>query len=183
MLRTTTKLTLNLQLPNTAVVCYAVQQDKASRFVEATILDGGTAWTPPAGTLFTIRYRKADGTGGFYDTMEDNTTQAVTFSGNVATICYAQQLLAIAGDVLVQLEFYSATGEILTSFSWIVRVQPNVWADDEIVSSDYYNVLSEQMAAVLDAATSLTGMTASATGLGTGVPPTVTVTGGSGGVP
>jgi hypothetical protein len=62
-------------------------------------------------------------------------------------------------------------------------VQKSVLEDATIVSSDYYNVLSAQIAAVLDAAAALTGLTASASGLPTGSSPTVTVTGGTASTP
>lgn len=176
----TAKITLNLQAPDAAIVVYGVQNDKASRFVEATLLDGSVPWTPDTGLLYTIRFAKPDGTGGFYDTTEDG-TPAVTMAGNVATVAYAAQVMTVPGDVRVQLQIWKATGEILTSFAWLLKVLPNVHPDEEITSSPYYNVLAEQMTAVLDAAESLTGMTASAHALATGADPTVDVTGGEGG--
>ena len=56
-------------------------------------------------------------------------------------------------------------------------------SDAEIESTDYYNILAQQISAVLNAADSLTGMTTSGETLPVGSEATVEVTGGSGGVP
>ncbi len=133
-------ITLDMQRPGYAVI-YAVQFDKLTRQITAQLTDKGLPWTVPAGALMTIRYSKPDGTQGFYDTLEDGTT-AYTISGSAVTFTLAQQALAAAGNVLMQLTFYTAGGEALSSFSFIVTVQPSVLNDAEVVSSDYYNVLT-----------------------------------------
>ena len=177
-----TSVSLNFQSPNISTVVYAIQNDRLSRHIVAQLRDGSAPWTPPAGAGAVIRYLKPDGTGGFYDVDESN-TYAISVSGSVATLTLAEQCTTVPGDVYMQLNFYGTDGSKLTTFAWILRVQKSVLTDATIVSSDYYNVLSEQIGAVLNAAESLTGMTASASGLATGANPTVAVTGGSGGVP
>ena len=133
-------ITLDMQRPGYAVI-YAVQFDKLTRQITAQLTDKGLPWTVPTGALMTIRYSKPDGTQGFYDTLEDGTT-AYTISGSAVTFTLAQQALAAAGNVLMQLNFYTAGGEALSSFSFIVTVQPSVLNDAEVVSSDYYNVMT-----------------------------------------
>ena len=177
-----TYITLNLQQPNIAAIAYAVQNDRLSRYITAQLVDGSQAWTPPSGSSAMIRYLKPDGTSGFYDTDEAG-NPAIVIDGSTATLTLAEQALTVPGDVMMQLNFYTPADEKLTTLSWLLRVQKSVLTDDSIVSTDYYNVLTEQIAAVLNAAESLTGMTASATGLPTGSDPTVNVTGGSGGNP
>ena len=177
-----TSVSLNFQSPNIATVVYAIQNDRLSRHIVAQLRDGSAPWTPPAGAGAFIRYLKPDGTAGFYDVDESN-DPAISVSGSVATLTLAEQCTTVPGDVYMQLNFYGTDGSKLTTFAWILRVQKSVLEDATIISSDYYNVLSAQIAAVLDAAAALTGMTASASGLPTGSDPTVTVTGGSGGTP
>jgi len=143
-----TKLTLDFQRPNYAVTMYAVQNDRLSRKIQATLVDGASGWTPPQGALATVRFSKPDGTSGFYDTDETGAT-AVTWTGNVATITLAEQALTCAGDVLVQLNFYTATEERLSTFSWKIQVEENALTDDDIVSSDYFNILSAQIAEIM----------------------------------
>lgn len=177
-----TSITLNLQNPNIATVAYGVQNDRLSRKITAQLVDGSTPWTPPAGALATIRFLKPDGTAGFYDTDEDG-NPATVINGSTVTMTIVEQALTVPGDVYMQLNFYTSDGERLTTFCWLLRVQQNVLTDATITSSDYYNVLSAQIAAVLEAAASLTGLTATASGLPTGSDPTVTITGGTEGVP
>lgn len=177
-----TNTSLNLQAPNISTVVYAVQNDKLSRHIVAQLLDGSAPWTPPAGAGAVIRYLKPDGTAGFYD-VDENSDPAISVTGSVADLLLVEQAVTVPGDVFMQLNFYGTDGSKLTSFAWILRVQKSVLEDATIISSDYYNVLTVQMTAVLNAAESLTGMTASASGLPTGSDPTVTVTGGSGGTP
>ena len=133
-------IVLDMQRPGYAVI-YAVQFDKLSRQITAQLTDKGLPWTVPTGALMTIRYSKPDGTQGFYDTLEDG-TKAYIVSGSTVTITLAQQALAAAGNVLMQLNFYTSAGAALSTFSFIVTVQPSVLNDAEIVSSDYYNVLT-----------------------------------------
>ena len=146
----TTALTLNLQLPNIAAVAWAVQGDMGSRQIRATLVDGGSSWTPQAGYHGVIRYFKPDGTTGVYDVDEGGTT-AVTWSGNIATIKIAQQALTVAGTVIMQLEFYDSNDARVSTFGWAMNVQPSAVTDTEFLSTDYYSILTLQIAGVLGA--------------------------------
>lgn len=146
----TTALTLNMQLPNIATVAWAVQGDQLSRHLECTLVDGSTAWTPQAGYHAVVRAHKPDGTACVYDVDEDG-NQAVTWTGNVATVTIVQQALTVAGTVLMQLEFYDSSDARLTAFAWAMNVQPSAVTDNEFLSADYYNILTLQIAAVIGA--------------------------------
>lgn len=147
-----TSITLNLQAPNIAVVAAAKQNDSMSRKIAATLRDGESAWTPPAGAAAMIRYAKPDGTAGFYDVLEDGTTPAYSITGNVITITLCEQALTVPGNVFVEINFYTST-EKLTTFYFLLAVQKSVLEDATIVSSDYYNVLTAEIQAVLGAVT------------------------------
>jgi len=147
----TTALTLNMQLPNIAAVSWAVQGDQLSRQIQATLVDGSTAWNPQVGYHGVVRFHKPDGTSGVYDVDEDG-NQAVTWTGSVATVKIVQQALTVAGTVLMQLEFYDANEARVTAFGWANNVQPSAVTDNEFLSSDYYNILTLQIAGVLGAA-------------------------------
>lgn len=146
----TTALTLNLQLPNIAAVAWAVQGDIQSRQIRATLVDGSSSWTPQAGYHGVIRYFKPDGTTGVYDVDEGGAT-AVTWSGNIATIKIAQQALSVAGTVIMQLEFYDSNDARVSTFGWAMNVQPSAVTDTEFLSTDYYSILTLQIAGVLGA--------------------------------
>ena len=146
----TTALTLNMQLPNIAAVSWAVQGDMQSRQITATLVDGSSAWNPQSGYHGVIRYFKPDGTNGVYDVDESGAT-AVTWSGNIATIKIAQQALTVAGTVIMQLEFYDSNDARVSAFGWAMNVQPSAVTDTEFLSTDYYSILSLQIAGVLGA--------------------------------
>ena len=148
-MKSTTNVNLNVQLPNYSTVIYAVQGDVMSREISATLLDGSSPFEPPWGADGVIRYRKPDGTVGMYDTMEDGTTPAVTVTGNVATILLAEQMLTVAGEVLAQLSFYSADSERLSTFTFKVVVEENPYTDEAFESTDYYSVLTADIASIL----------------------------------
>ena len=137
-----------MQLPNIATVAWAVQGDQLSRQVTATLVDGSTAWTPEAGYHGVIRAHKPDGTVAVYDVDEDGNL-AVTWSGNVATIAIVQQALTVPGTVMMQLEFYDTQEARITAFGWAMNVQPSAVTDNEFLYSDYYNILTLQIAGVL----------------------------------
>ena len=145
----TTVLNLNLQRPNYSVAMHAVQYDKMSRKITARLYDGDTPFTPSNSADGVVRCHKADGTVCFYDVLEDESTPAVTWSGNVATIWLAEQALTCAGNMLCQVQFYTGT-ERLTTFTFIVDVQQSAVTDADIVSTDYYSVLTVQIAAIMD---------------------------------
>ena len=149
-MKVTSQITVDLLHPNVATLVYAKQADQQSRFISATLLEGSQPWTPPTGALIAVRYRKPDGTIGWYDTTE-NKAKAVTMSGNVATIQLAAQALAVSGDVYIELEFYTQSAEKLSSFAWILAVEASAVSDGEIESSNYFNVLAETLAEIVKA--------------------------------
>lgn len=149
-MKVTSQITVDLLHPNVATLVYAKQTDQQSRFISATLLEGSQPWTPPTGALIAVRYRKPDGTIGWYDTTE-NKAKAVTMSGNVATIQLAAQALAVSGDVYIELEFYTQSAEKLSSFAWVLAVEASAVSDGEIESSDYFNILAETLAEIVKA--------------------------------
>lgn len=146
----TTTIDLNVGYPNILTVAHAVQGDNQSRILTAHLYDNGVAWNPPAGSIGVIKFRTPLGTSGMYDTDEEGNT-AVTWEGNVATLRIVQNALAVAGDVPMQLSFYDGNGAVLTTFLWETLVQPSVLTDTQFMQTDYYNILSQQIAAILTA--------------------------------
>ena len=149
-MKVTSQITVDLLHPNVATLVYAKQADQQSRFISAALLEGSQPWTPPTGALTAVRYRKPDGTIGWYDTTE-NKAAAVTMNGHVATIQLAAQALTVSGDVYIELEFYTQSAEKLSSFAWVLAVEASAVSDGEIESSDYFNVLAETLAEIAKA--------------------------------
>lgn len=130
---------------------YAKQNDSQTRFIAASLFANGQPFSVPDGVVAMFRAGKPDGTACFYDSNETG-TPAITIEGNLVTVELAEQVLTAPGNVQAEINFYTAGGEKLTSFSFAIQVEKSVLTDQEIVSSDYYNVLTEQVKAAQDAA-------------------------------
>lgn len=150
-MKSTTSILLDLQRPSFSTV-YAVQDDQLARWIHADLTDGGNAWTPPSGTVMTIRYFKPDGTAGLYDTLE-NGNSAYLISGSSVDFGLAAQCLTVAGVVLMEISFYNSSAERLSSFSFRLQVEKSPISDAELESNDYFNILAQQIAGVLNATT------------------------------
>lgn len=146
---------INIDLIEKSVkpLIYAKQNDSQTRFIAASLFANGHPFSVPDGVVAMFRAGKPDGTACFYDSNETG-TPAITIEGNLVTVELAEQVLTAPGNVQAEINFYTAGGEKLTSFSFAIQVEKSVLTDQEIVSSDYYNVLTAQIKAAQDAAQS-----------------------------
>lgn len=110
-----------------------VQDDKYSRNLEIPLTVNGAPWMIPEGTEAVIRYRKADDTGGNYDTLPDG-SGAYTISGNVLTVALAPQVCTASGLVSLAVGLIRGSAEINT-FVISILVHPNPGA--AYASEDY----------------------------------------------
>lgn len=161
-LETTAALRVDLLDPGAPQIIHAVQDDSNSRKIAFNIYAGGAQWAVPDGTLVTVRYKKPDGTAGFYDTLPDGSTQSATIDGNVVTVALVPQAFTVIGNVPVQIKLYDSAGASIATFAVVMHVSANVVSDAEIVSSDYYSVLTKQIADVLAAAEGIPGQVSAA---------------------
>lgn len=136
---------------NVPPIVYAKQNDSQTRFVAVSLYENGQPFEPPDGVLAEFRAKKPDGTACFYDVNEDG-EPAIVIEGSVVTAELAEQVLTAAGKVYAEINLYSSAGAKLTTFSFVIIVEPSVLTDAEIVSSDYYNILSAQIEAAQTAA-------------------------------
>lgn len=174
-----TDLILNLKKPNINTIAHAKQGDKLTRWINADLMDGDSAWTVPNDTNALIRFRKPDGKGGLYDKTEDG-NPAIEFTGSKAKICLAEQTMTCPGPVLMELNLYNTDGEILSSFHFVLEVEESTFPDDELLSDDYFNVISEEFIALLNRVDAVAGLTATAQDIPEGQTTHVTVEGGTG---
>lgn len=142
---------VNLNLSNDIVppVLKMVQNDSNSRYIVASLWDGASAYDVDSASVM-LRFAKPDGTGGMYDT--DEAGNAVGVDGNVVTIPVAAQVLTVAGDVFAQVDIYGSSNSKLASFAFKIAVAASVYPDAQIISSDYYNVLTATIANAVTAA-------------------------------
>ena len=136
---------LNLSASVMPPVLSMAQYDANSRTIVATLWDGTSGFNVPSGSVVMVRFGKPDGTGGLYDHTEAG--EAITYSGNVVTAPVATQMLSVAGKVQADIEIYQsgATEQAsvkLATFCFTVNVEKASYPDAEIISSDYYNIIS-----------------------------------------
>ena len=136
---------LNLSASVMPPVLNMAQYDANSRTIVATLWDGTSGFNVPSGAVVMVRFGKPDGTGGLYDHTEAG--EAITYSGNVVTSPVATQMLSVAGKVQADIEIYQsgATEQAsvkLATFCFAVNVEKAAYPDAEIISSDYYNIIS-----------------------------------------
>ena len=150
------KVDLNLSFRGIPPKLSMVQGDSNTRIIQAQLWDGANPYTIPTGSAVMMRFCKPDGTGGLYDKTEGG--QSVTVSGSTVTVPVATQMLTVAGVVMAEVDIYAAgedaaSAQNLASFAFLVEVAPSVYPDAEIISSDYYSVLTAEIASVLAAST------------------------------
>ena len=150
------KVDLNLSFWGIPPKISMVQGDSNTRIIQAQLWDGANPYTIPTGAAVMMRFCKPDGTGGLYDKTEGG--QSVTASGSTVTVPVATQMLTVAGGVMAEVDIYAAgedaaSAQNLASFAFLVDVAPSVYPDAEIISSDYYSVLTAEIASVLAAST------------------------------
>ena len=141
-------LSLNVSSASVPPTLHMTQGDSNSRSIVAALFSGASPFNIPSGSSVMVRFGKPDGTGGLYDATESGAH--VVFAGNTVTAPVAAQMLSVPGVVVAQIEVYSAaTGESpayrLASFCFFVDVEKSAYPDDTIISSDYYNILSESI--------------------------------------
>lgn len=151
----THKLTMDLGRCGQAPIIDAVQDDRYTRNAELTLLDQGSAWAVPTGAKAVIAYRKADGTGGQYDTLPDGTI-AWSAAENVLTLAIAPQALTAAGMVTLSVQMILEE-QVISTFRFLIHVHRNV-AAGLFRSEDYVN-LQQWFLPVLDEKADLGGWT------------------------
>ena len=144
------EIAVDLLRPGMPVIVHAKQNDSATRYIYATLTQNGAPYEIPAGTIGTMRVRKPDGTACFYDSTE--TAQAVSISGNVVQCLLVDQALTAAGKAECEVNLYNSEGGKLTSFTFALFIQASVLDDAEVVSSSYYNILTQKIAEAQQAA-------------------------------
>lgn len=127
----------------------AKQGDANSRAVQIALYAEGNAWSVPPGAAIVIRYRKADGTAGMYDTLPDGSA-AASVSGHEINVQFAPQMLTCPGVVRADLVLTN-NAQILATFDFLIHVAQSPVGNAELESQDYYKLASlAQLNAAID---------------------------------
>lgn len=133
----TSKLKMDLQRPGSTPIVSAVQDDRYSRDLELALYDGRIPWTVPETACALVRYRKADGRGGEYDTLPDG-SKAWSAKRNVLTVTLAPQVLTVPGFVELTVSLIAQEKQ-LSAFPIRLHVLPAV-RETIADSEDYVSV-------------------------------------------
>lgn len=182
---------LDTSMP-TASVVHAKQYDSA-RKIACHLMQDSQPWVVPDsnGILGLVSYKKADRIGGFYDHTSEGEL-AVTVDGTDRSTVYVAldvQTLTTAGEVHMEIVFYdTANGEAtkatrLSTFAFVLLVEAASLQEIDLASDPNFNVLAEQIQEVITAKNSIVGLTATASTGNAGTNASVTVSGGTTGVP
>lgn len=118
----TSKLKMDLLRPEAAPLIHAVRDDSHSRALQIALFRDGTLWAVPRTAKAVIRYAKADGTGGVYDTLPDG-TDAWAAERNLLTVQLAPQVLTAIGRVKISVTLLTE-GQQLSLFPVFLQVAP-----------------------------------------------------------
>lgn len=162
-----TEINLDVNQPVLCVV--PAKQYDTARQVKAHLFYSGVRWyVPKSNVVSVVSYKKADKIGGFYDTTEDGRT-AISIDTDDESLVYIlldRQTLTTAGNCSVEVTFYdSITLGRLSTFSFILRVEPATITELDLSSNPYFNVLAKEIAAAMKAAETvdtIRGLTATA---------------------
>lgn len=162
-----TPVTLDISRPGFPPVVDAKQYDSDTRYIQVTITDAGVPWEIPADVIGIVSIQKPDGKVCWYEYLPGG-PPAVAFEGNVATFILAPQALTVAGEAYGDLSLYSSEKQKLTTFAFRLRIERAAVPDDSITSTNYYNVLTREIAAALGAAEQVINLKAKAVTLSPG---------------
>lgn len=150
-----------------------VVQDDSTRIIRITLLNENepldiTADLAGGETVIgLVAFKTEKGAKGEYDTLDDNTTAAVTRSLNQSDPAYSYTWDAVieggvtcdSGKTLLTIKFYTASGKMLQTFPITLFVHPSATPLNE-PSQDYYNVvaLADVQAVIADFASDLSAL-------------------------
>ena len=104
----------------------AVQYDKNSRVVEATILEGGIPFRiPETGVTYEVRFKRGDGSPGNYSELSDG-TKAVRLKGQSVLSIYINDLILSVPGIASISVCMKENGQEINTFSFYINVQKNV---------------------------------------------------------
>ncbi len=118
----TTKLSMDMTNGALPQVVDVMQDDTYSRDIQITLHAGGKPLALEEVTGLLIRYQKADGTYGFYDTMPDGSC-AWEIEANVVTVRLAPQTCTCPGRVKLSVSLMQEQIQ-LSCFEILLQVKP-----------------------------------------------------------
>lgn len=131
---------IQIELDGSAPFEYVVAKagEKESRIVEVTLLENKKEFTIPAGTTAKIKYYKPDG---------KFVLNNATISGNVITVTYTEQMLAVSGTGRGEIVLYNRTA-VLRSATYYTKITPTVYKENGLISDNEFLDMAESIIAM-----------------------------------
>lgn len=146
-------ITLNLQrLEFILQPIKAKQNDRHSRFFKVILHNDNADFHIPSNAALTVRYIAPSGRG-WYDTITEidgkKMHSAFEISENEVIVELAEAMLTLPGSGKLCLQIYSQTGYRIGTWNIPIEIEEDPCSDQNVVASDYYNVLTAQVAQTL----------------------------------
>ena len=131
---------IQIELDGSAPFEYVVAKagEKESRIVEVTLLENKKEFTIPAGTTAKIKYYKPDG---------KFVLNNATINGNVITVTYTEQMLAVSGTGRGEIVLYNGTA-VLRSATYYTKITPTVYKENGLISDNEFLDMAESIIAI-----------------------------------
>lgn len=140
----THKINIDLVRRGVKPVIDAVQNDTGSRTVEISLLENGVPWEIPAKTIFLVKYKRQDGSGGTYDTLPDG-NKAYSTNGNTVSVVLVSPILSKSGLIDVQIQM-DIDNTVLSTFAFLINAEKEVSGSSSgdgsgsVPDGDYTNI-------------------------------------------
>lgn len=100
-----------------------------------TLLSNGVTWIPEVGSILELRGKRSD------NTVTIQTTTGITIENNVVTIELSKEFTRVQGTVELELNIRKLTE--ITTFTFILAIEPSVIQDGTLVSTNTSSLLEE----------------------------------------
>lgn len=136
--RLTTNISLEMSGDTKFYMVSAKQGDKATRYVNAKLLNNGAEYTIPSGSRAVVNIKKPDG---------KHVYNTCSFSGSEVTVELTNQALAAAGTAHCDIEIRTSDNtQIITSASFTIEIEASMRDESAILSSNEFTELEDRIA-------------------------------------
>lgn len=136
--RLTTRINIEMTGDTKRYLVSAKQGDKATRYIIASLLNDGIAYTIPAGARVAFNVEKPDGKYVY---------NACSYSGSEVTVELTNQTLAAAGTAYCDIEVRTSdNAQLITSASFTIEIEKSMRNDKAILSSNEFTELEDKIA-------------------------------------
>ena len=137
-MRLTTEIKLDLARNSSPPTVWAKQNDSNTRYIRAKLLENGADFPVETEVTARIRVLKPDNTAIYNYATIDRPASGGTYVDAELT----SQVLAVAGVAIAEIGLYYGQ-QILTTFTFYLRVERSAVSDEQIESTNEFTVLEQ----------------------------------------